>query len=142
MSMSRPETGEKFGHAKYAGTLTYVGTLTNKAWWVLETVRGTVAVLSPEEVQGLYPYLEPVEPLERGQLFKRTRHDYTGMVAEVLAVFPGQRTYSGDEVFESTWVAYHQHGGSGGDREPRLKDETSFRRIFGRRAESVARPVT
>lgn len=134
MTLSKPEPGEQFGHAQYSGPLTYIGALSSGRW-LLEMVQGGVLELSPESAaQELYPYLEPLEPLERGQLYKRTRHDFTGIVAEVLAVFPGQQTYSDDQTFEHIWVAYHQHGGAGG-REPKLKDETSFRRVFGLRAD-------
>ncbi len=141
MTLNKPEPGEQFGHARHTGPLAYIGALSNGRW-LLEMDAGGVAEFDPKAVATeFYPYLEPVEPLERGQLFQRTRNDYAGTVAEVLVVFQGQRTYSADQKFDSTWVAYHQHGGAG-DREPKLKDETSFRRIFGRRVDSVDRPVT
>lgn len=141
MTLNKPEPGEQFGHPEQSGPLTFVGRLSDGRW-VLETMAGDISNLSAKVAAcELFPYLEPVEPLERGQLFQRTRNDYAGTVAEVLAVFEGQHTFSADQTFDSTWVAYHQHGGAG-SREPKLKDEISFRRIFGRRVESVDRPVT
>lgn len=134
MTLKNPETGEKFGHPEYSGPLTYIGALSSGRW-LLEVAQGDIAEFSPESAaQELYPYLEPVEPLERGQLFKRTRHDFTGIVAEVLCVFPGRQTYSDDQTFDHMWVAYHQHGGAA-SREPKLRDETTFRRLFGLRAD-------
>lgn len=141
MTLNKPEPGEQFGHPTQNGPLTFVGHLSDGRW-ILETPAGDISNLSAKAAAcELFPYLEPVEPLERGQLFHRTRNDYSGAVAEVLAVFEGQRTGNADQQFDSTWVAYHQHGGAE-SREPKLKDETSFRRIFGRRADSVANPVT
>lgn len=135
MTLNKPETGEKFGHLELASPMVYVGALSDGRW-VLEDPTGTIVEFIPEAAaRELFPYLEPVEPLEPRQFFQRTRNDYAGTVAEILAVFQGVRSYSADEEFDSTWVAYHLHGGAGG-REPKLKDETSFRRLFGRRVSS------
>lgn len=141
MTWSNPEQGERFGRTGVDGPLIYVGTLSSGKR-LLERADSVLVEMTEAEGQNeLFPYLEPVVPLERGQCFQRTRNDYAGSVAEVLAVFRGQETYAGDFRFNPVWVAYHLHGGAG-DREPRLKDETSFRRIFGRRVDFVDRPVT
>lgn len=142
MTLKNPEPGEQFSHLEQNGPMTFVGRLSDGRW-VLETVAGDIVNLSAQSAEReMFPYLEPVVPLERGQLFQRTRNDYMGHVAEVLAVVQGQRTYSDDVVaFESVWVVYHQHGGAE-SREPKVRDETSFRRIFGKRVDSVDNPVT
>lgn len=138
MTLSKPETGEKFGHVKESGPLAYVGALSNGSW-LLEDTEGRVTQLSVAAVKSeLFPYREPVEPLEAGQFFQRTRYDYSGQVAEVLAVFTGRQMYSSEgPVGNPVWVAFHLHHGHG-SREPRLKDETSFRRLFGERVDPVS----
>lgn len=137
MTLSKPETGERFGHTGWASPLTYVGALSDGRW-VLESGTGTMVDFTHRmAVTELYPYLEPVVPLEPGQLFRRTRHDYTGQTAEIVAVFKGQATHDSDgNVDDPLWVAYVTRPNSS-TREPKLKDETSFRRIFGARVESA-----
>lgn len=62
-------------------------------------------------------------PLEPGQLWERTRHDYAGQIAEVvIPPFESNR---------DTWVVYRVHYGSGSPN-PQIKTEKDFRRIFGR----------
>ena len=62
-------------------------------------------------------------PLEAQQLWERTRHDYAGMVAEIL-IPPFQ--WGSD-----TYVVYGTHYGSGAPG-PHIRKEKDFRRIFGR----------
>ena len=60
-------------------------------------------------------------PLEPGQPWERTRHDYAGQVAEVLL-----------PPFEANgrrWVVYIVHYAV--NEEPRIKEEKDFRRVFG-----------
>lgn len=137
MTLSKPETGERFGHTGWDGPLTYVGAMSDGRW-VLENPTGTVVEFIPEAAAGeLYPYLEPVVPLEPGQFFRRTRNDYTGQTAEIVAVFKGRAMHDSDgNVDDPMWVAYVTHPSNNG-REPKLKDETAFRRVFGLRADTA-----
>ena len=63
-------------------------------------------------------------PLEPKQVWKRTRHDYTGQSAVIIVLAP----YMG-----VTWVLYEVIGGS--SSEPKIKREKDFRRIFGQLVE-------
>ncbi len=137
MTLSKPEPGEMFGHTGWKHPLTYVGALTDGRW-VLESSEGAMVDFQARTaITELYPYLEPVLPLEPGQHFRRTRHDYSGQTAEVLAVFKGAVLHDSDGGKDAPlWVAYLTHPNNNG-REPKLKDETSFRRIFGTRADPV-----
>lgn len=127
MTIMNPEPGGMFGHLEFEGPFIFIGKMSDGRW-VLETPSGDIANVPQDRTNELFPYVEPVLPLERGQMFKRTRHDYTDQVAEVLAVFPGQG--SG----EVQWVAYHVHYGV--HSEPKLKSELAFRRVFGKRVDS------
>lgn len=61
-------------------------------------------------------------PLEVQQMWKRTRHDYTGQIAQIIIPpFENDGT---------TWVVYTVHYGNG-NPGPHLKTEKDFRRIFG-----------
>lgn len=135
MSVENPEPGEKFWTARgtASGYLTFVGHLSQGDLVLESHETGAALVLSAERAEReLFPYVEPVEPLKRGDLYERIRHDYLGQTVEILAVFEGWHPASRDRGLTTTWVAYHTIVS---DREalPKVTDEVSFRKIFSRR---------
>jgi hypothetical protein len=126
MSLNKPEPGEKFGHAVHDGPLIFIG-FTTDGRWVVELPDGNIGNITPKvAATEVFPYVEPVKPLERGQFYARTRYDYQGQTAEILGVVKDRDSASEPQTF----VVYVVH--QGGNYGPHMKTEVAFRRIFGK----------
>ncbi len=125
--MAKPEVGQQYTDldervAEYRGPMTYVGEGEAHYYFEVSVTDDPVRVLKSRYEKDIVPYTEPLRDLSTGSRWCRTRHDYTGQIAEI--VIP-PFLYGG-----KAWVAYAIIVNSNNDR-PQVKTEKDFRRIFG-----------
>jgi len=132
MTVHNPDTDEIFWAGDLKCRLRYVGR-TASGEFVLEHIdepflaTGLITV-TPEYVRRqLVPWTEAAVILERGQMWRRSRHDFSDRSARVLEIV----AYEGDNfvIYEETYSSRPN---------PKMKKEIDFRRVYGRLIHSEA----
>lgn len=126
MSVHNPDPGDLFWDVGRSARLAYIGRDSN-AETVFENidqetdVSHFVIVSTDYAREFLAPWEDAPVTLAIGQVFDRSRNDYSNRHAVIIGVIDFRGT---------THVVYDEIGGSGPN--PKMKKEIDFRRVYGR----------